>query len=380
MKGPLLAVVLVLVSAGSAGAQAIPRVDLGWGVDLESAPWTDVAWHGAVSAIYAAWREYLLSDPHMQAPTRLWSAAEQERWPGYDLTAGIAYKGMPATVLDIRPADREAEEFVVMTMFASVSAEGGAARPVALTRVYAVRENGRWVLGNALPRLTRGWRRADVGPVTYVIHPDMSFDVERAERAVEFARSLAANLSLPEIEEVMYVLAPNPEELHRAMGVDWTFGSQGHGYALPWNRLILSGDPVFGEDNRHELAHFVIGPILAERRFHPMVNEGLATWLGGTVGRTYEELLVEHAQFVRKNPHVELDSVLEATGPDVGWYPAGAVLVEMVHERGGWSAVRQLLISGRSNEELRAALTELLAAPWDVIAERWKQKISAAVR
>lgn len=380
MKALLLAVVLVPLWAAPAVAQAVPRVDLGWGLDLEVAPWTDAIWHGAVSEIYAVWREYLLSDPHMQAPTRLWSAAEQERWPGYDLTAGIAYKGMPATVLDIRPADREAQEFVVRTLFASVSAEGGGIRPVALTRVYALREDGRWVLGNALPRLTRGWRQMDVGPVTYVIHRELSFDVERAERAVEFARSLAANLSLPEIEEAMYVLAPSPEELHRVMGVDWTFGSQGHGYALPWNRLILSGDPVFGEDNRHELTHFVIGPILAERRTHPIVNEGLATWLGGTVGRTFEELVVEYAQFLQKNPHVELDSVLEATGPDVGWYPAGAVLVEMAHDRGGWSAVRQLLTSGRSNEELRGALTELLAAPWDVIAERWKEKVSAAVR
>jgi hypothetical protein len=85
---------------------------------------------------------------------------------------------------------------------------------------------------------------------------------------------------------------------------------------------------------------------------------------------------VEYAQFLQQNPHTELDSVLEATGPDVGWYPAGAVLVEMVHDRGGWSAVRQLLTSGRSNDELREAPTELL----DVIAQRWKEKISAAVR
>jgi hypothetical protein len=373
-----LAVVLEVIWAGSAVAQAVPRVDLGWGIEFEAAPWTDVRWHGAVSEIYAAWREYLLSDPHVQAPTHLWSAAEQEMWPGYDLTAGIAYKGMPATVLEIRPADREAQEFVIKTLFASVSAEGGAARPVALTRVYAVREGGRWVLGNALPRLIRDWPRAAVGPITYVIHPGMSFDLDRAERAVEFARWLAANLSLPEVEEVMYVLTPSPEELHRVMGVDWTFGSQGHGYALPWNRLILSGDSVFGEDNRHELAHFVMGPILAERRTHSMVNEGLATWLGGTVGRTYGELLGEYAQFLRKNPHVDLDSVLEATGTDMGWYPAGAVLVEMVHERGGWSTVRHLLSSGRSNDELRAALTELLSSPWDAISETWKQKVSAA--
>jgi hypothetical protein len=374
----VIAFVLVLVLVGSSSGQAVPRVGLGWGLDLDSAPWTDGGWHDEVSEIYTVWSEYLQSDAYRQAPTQLWSAAEQELWPGYDLTAGIAYKGMPATVLDIRPADRDAQEFVIRTLFASVSADGGTAKPVALTRVYAIREEGRWVLGGALPRLTRDWRRVDVGPVAYVIHPGMSFDVERAARAVEFARSLAINLSVPEIEEVMYVLAPSPEELHRVMGVDWTFGAQGHGYALPWNHLILSGDPEFGEDNRHELAHLLLGPILAERQCHPIVNEGLATWVGGTVGRTYEETLREYAQFLQKNPHVALDSVLEGTGVDVGWYPAGAVLVKMVHEAGGWPAVRRLISAGRSNEDLRTALAELLNSAWDGIAERWRQAVLAA--
>jgi hypothetical protein len=378
MKNCCLATLFLLLWPGSTAGQAVPRVELGWGIDLELAPWTDVSWHGAVSEIYGAWREYLLGDPHMQASTLLWSAAEQEQWPGYDLTAGIAYKGMPATVVDIRPANLEGEEFVVRTLFASASGEDRIARPVALTRVYALREDGRWVFGNALLRLTREWRREPVGPITYIIHPEMSFDLRRAERAVEFATSLASSLYLPELEGVLYVMAPTPEELHRAMGVDWTFGSQGHGYALPWNRLILSGDGMFGEDNRHELAHLIIGPLLAEGRVHSIVNEGLATWLGGSVGRTYAELLIEYAAFLREHPEVGVDAVLERTGPDIGWYPAGAVLVEMVYDAGDWPAVHQLSRGGRSNEELRAAVTEILGSEWDVVAAAWRQKVLAA--
>jgi hypothetical protein len=32
-----------------------------------------------------------------------WNAAEQARWPEYDLAASVAYQGLDATVLDIRP-------------------------------------------------------------------------------------------------------------------------------------------------------------------------------------------------------------------------------------------------------------------------------------
>jgi hypothetical protein len=372
----IVALATALLYGNPLAAQGVPRVHLGWGVDPASSAWSEISWHGHVAEILDRWREYLLSDPHMQTPTPLWSSAEQRLWPAYDLTAGVVYKGMPATVVDIRPQGSGAE-FVVKTLFASTSAEDRAVRPVALTRVYAIQEEGRWVFANALPRLTRGWQRATVGPITYVIDPRMSFDERRGERAVAFADSLATSLDLPRIEDVTYVMASSPEELHRIMGIDWTFGGQGHGYALPWNRLILSGDRTFGEDNRHELVHYVIAPILAERRTHPIVNEGLATWLGGSVGCTYAEIVEAYAAFLRENPNVELDSVLEGDGPDQGWNPAGAILVGMAYEEGGWQAVRRLLTGGRSNDELRAILVELLGAPWNDITAIWRTKTSA---
>jgi hypothetical protein len=86
------------------------------------------------------------------------------------------------------------------------------------------------------------------------------------------------------------------------MGVDWTFGGQGHGYAIPWNNLILSGDAEFREANRHELVHYMMAPLLETARPHPLVNEGIATWLGGSVGRTYADLVHEYAALIEDNP------------------------------------------------------------------------------
>jgi hypothetical protein len=73
-------------------------------------------------------------------------------------------------------------------------------------------------------------------------------------------------------------------------------------------------------------------------------------------------------------PDVSLDSILEGNGPDAGWRPAGAILLDMVHESGGWAAVRRLLTGGRSNEELHAIVEELLGAPWSRIGAIWKAK------
>ena len=150
---------LCICTASSLEAQKVPRVDPGWGVDTTAAAWAEAPWHASVREIYAAWRQYLLTDAYLQIPTKHWSSSEQRKWPAYDLTAGVAYKGMPATVLDIRPAGNG--EFIVKTLFASVSNQ--VIRPVALTRVFAVREGEQWVFANAMARLTRGWRREVVG-------------------------------------------------------------------------------------------------------------------------------------------------------------------------------------------------------------------------
>lgn len=128
---------LCICTASSLEAQKVPRVDLGWGVDTVTAAWAEASWHASVRDIFVAWRDYLLTDAYLQTPTKHWSSGEQREWPAYDLTAGIAYKGMPGTVLDIRPIGNG--EFIVKTLFASASHQ--VIRPVALTRVFAVRES-----------------------------------------------------------------------------------------------------------------------------------------------------------------------------------------------------------------------------------------------
>jgi hypothetical protein len=371
----LLALICATLNVSVAAAQNVTRVAPGWSVDTLQGPWIDAGWHARVPEIFRAWREYLLADAKLQNPSPRWSAAEQRMWPGYDLTASLAYHA-DATVLDIRPTAPGSDEYVVKTLFARAVGPQHDVRPVALTRVYAIREDGRWVFANALPRLTRDWPRTTIGAVTYVVSPARSLDRNRAARAIAFADSIAESLGLPKIEKLTYYVASNSEELQRVMGFDWTFGGYGS-YSLPWNQLILSGDSAFAEAHRHELIHLVLSPITGERRTHSIINEGIATWLGGMLGRTYEQMRGEYASFIATRPEITLDLILATDQPDYGHNPAGAILVHMVHERGGMAAVKQLLRGGRSNDELRATLTRLLGIPWNEVLAQWHTRASS---
>lgn len=377
-RAAVMAASLLLVGSAGTAQSPLPVVP-GWGVDTTGAvPWTDVRMAEDVREIFRRWAEYLRSDPRRQAPTALWSAEERRRWPQYDLTASIAYQGFPATVLDIRPAAPEVPGgYVVKTLFASATGPDREIRPIALTRVYAILEGGKWVFSNALTHLTRAWRREAVGPVTYVLEPGYPFDRARAERTVRFADSLAAAFEVPRLEGLTYYLTGSPERLYRIMGVEWTVGGTGFGYASYGDRLIFSGDPSVGEDYRHEIAHFVLGPLQAAGRTHPLINEGVAAWLGGSMGRDFEALMAEYAAYLRSRSDVTLDSVLAPEGPDRGTRPGGATLALMVFEEGGVPAVRGLLASGRSTAELQAALTRILGADWSAIAARWRARALA---
>ena len=77
-------------------------------------------------------------------------------------------------------------------------------------------------------------------------------------------------------------------------------------------------------------------------------------------------------------PEITLDTILEDNSPDKGWSVAGAVIVELVYERGGMEAVRGLFGVGRSNGRLRLALSEALGMPWEGVLTAWRERVLRA--
>jgi len=125
------------------------HVTVGFGVDTAGVPNQE---------IFALWRTYLSSRPGCLQPAPLWSPSEQARWPVVDLLCSYVYQGFTRfTVVDLAPAIGLDSTYLIRTLVGRVSDPGQDLQPLALYRVYATREGGRWVLANALPRVTRRW-------------------------------------------------------------------------------------------------------------------------------------------------------------------------------------------------------------------------------
>lgn len=391
--GVVLSFLLVTTTPGwAAAADTLPRIPTGWGVDTSRVAGEWVSRSEMIrdrQEIYRMWSEYLVSraeSPVNRHSSPFWSTEEQIRWPDFDLTwfvvQGRLFNGFRPTVIEINPVRPGSEDvYVIRTLFSAVvSGETRPeVKPLALTRVYAVREGGEWVLSGALERITRGWQRRTVGPIEYVFPPDYSFDAELAQRAVRFSDSLAQTFDVPDLKDLTYFATSSSEEAYRIMGFDWVVrGSLTSGRSFPHNGLVIVGRPGSGEAHLHELVHMVLEPIAPVGSTHPLIYEGVATWLGGSLTLGPEDVKRTYAEFVRSNPASGLDRILAEGETSRELRPAGAALIEMVYSRQGIDAVKSLLSIEPSNAKLRSELMEILGMSWEAIDRAWKRTATAS--
>jgi hypothetical protein len=341
----------VPAAAAPAPARARVRLDLNWGIDTAAVArdYTGANRANPVPAVLAPWRAYLDDRPDSLHASPHWSAAEQRALPAgadHDLTRAFVFqdrdwaRGTRTTVLDVRPAAPDSSAWELRTLFASVGRDS-AVRTVGTVRTRVVREDGRWVLASPFAAATRGWERVRVGRLRYVVAPGRAFDAGRAARAARFVDSLAAAFGVAPPDSIVYLVAGSPDEAQRALGMEWTLATPGAAFAT--NRFVYSGNPALGEFYAHELAHVVLAPVIGPG-VPGLAQEGLATWTGGSLGRDFPALMREYGAFLRARPDVTLTGVIRGDFAfDAGWRPSGALLHQLVYERGGVPAVRAVL-------------------------------------
>ena len=301
--------------------------------------------------ILKLWSDYLAARPHSYAPKPQWSAAEQKQWPIFDLATPTAYatddqyRRTHATVFEISPAHpADSSEYVIRTHFFRPETATDEER-AAIIRVYATRENGRWVLANALPRLTERWERTAFELITYVHPPGYQLDTTRARMAIRFIDSLVTTFGAPTMKPITYYLARSPEEAFALGGVDlYIPGSRARTPVADY--LLFSGVPRYGEFYAHELVHLTLGWMLPSLGAPPLLDEALALWLGGGREMTWPQLLEELAIEVRRNPSWTAEQLTEVR-PQTFLYrnTAAAALLVLAHARGGIPMLKAALRS-----------------------------------
>ena len=370
-------VAAILGPLGSTRAQ-LPStavgVAVGFGVDTVGAPNHE---------IFALWRAYLSARP-VCGPNALWSRVEQQEWPSVDLLCPYVYQGFTKfTVVHLAPAIGLDSTYLIRTLIASVSDSSQDVKPLALYRVYATREGGQWVLANALPRLTRRWNSERVGRITFVFPPTRAFSRPRAEKTAAFVDSLARAFDVPPPPSVRYYFTDDLSETLRVAGLEFfPLGSDTvGGRSQPTNQLVFIGSSSNGEAYRHELAHVVLQPFLAQLKTAGLVQEGLMTWAGGSAGLDFKDLIPGLKRFLDAHPDLTLEGIMTNPPPRAGTLDVGydglAVLCKMVYDAGGIGAVRSLANSGSEPRVVLSTAAQLLSVSPAKLDGLWRGRIAA---
>jgi hypothetical protein len=105
-----------------------------------------------------------------------------------------------------------------------------------------------------------------------------------------------------------------------------------------------------------------------------LVEEGAATWLGGSRGRGYDELLPILVRIQTEHPDLPFLRVGELSDEEreIAYYTTGALLVDAVFRAGGIGGVRRLLAAGRADAELYRVLGELLGLSQEGFDAWWR--------
>ena len=354
------------------------QVSVGFGIDTTGAPNHE---------IFALWRSYLSSGPSCAQQSPLWSPTERARWPVADLLCSYVYQGFRKfTVVHLAPAVGLDSTYLIRTLVTGISGPEQAVQPLALYRVYATREQGRWVLANALPRLTGRWNHERIGRVLFVFPPTRSFARARAEKTAAFVDSLAHAFAVPPPATIDYYFTDDLIQTLSATGLEFfPLGSDTvGGRSDQLDHLVFIGSSTNGEGYRHELAHVILWPFLAPLNAAGPVQEGLMTWTGGSAGVDFQQLIPGLKHYLDDHPDLTLESIL--TDPparngtlDVG-YDGLAVLCKMVYDAGGLAAIRSLAGAGREPRAVVTTAARLLNIPEAQLDRRWRDRFADHAR
>ena len=363
---PSLRIVIGLCAAGAplTAQTPSPSVSTGFGVDTTV---TDV---GNIVALVRAY----LAAPDTSARSRgLWTTSTDfDRRIG-DITAGQAYQGFPATVVGVVSVPSNDSLYVVKILHARADSAEGIA-PLALQRVFAIREAGsrfRFKLASALPRVTKDWERRTKGPITFIYAPTQRPNPARIDSAAHFVDSVARTFDVSAPDHLDVVVGPSMDEVERAIGMDFFVEPSGPGQrsgGRNFGSILLVGNPAIGEAYYHEFVHAVLGPHM--RAGTQLLGEGVATWLGGSRGRTPQEMYTAVHRYQLEDSTLTLTGLFrkgfndrEALRASDLLYGTGALIAKAVYRRHGIAGVRSLYQTSGDGDTLLRAIELALDLP-----------------
>lgn len=267
----------------------------------------------------------------------------------------------PPTVLSAEGND---SQIIVRTLFSTTDPQTGHVIPLGILRSTLILQGsdsdrtmdegrgmssaGRWTLLNPLAESLASREATTVDMITYSHAEGTELNTYRASEATRFVRSIADRFDVAVPQEITMVLSGDRDAMCALLGLEY-YAFPPSGLAYPDRNIILSSfdDPYYP----HELTHIVLRPL--EKNAHPIIREGVATWLGGSIRTGMTQLVTEY--LASREPQeipTFLDLFTNVDLPQDDQYILGAAICATVAKRHGDGAVAELMMADGASDVL----------------------------
>lgn len=292
------------------------------------------------------WLDIDRNDRFSFDPARIWIFQNQEMLK--------TYKPMILSSEEVSPGLT-----MIKTLFIGTSDTSNKISPLAIYRVYAQVKDSEYVLKSALQVETKSWESRKMNGLTFTLSPLHKYTSSLARKSARFCDSLTALFDLPDIEDAKIYVLTSKDELASILGFDY-FVSPPFGLTYAEKDIVLTA--LNSEWHPHELAHLIFRSYSKTHRF---LQEGVATWCGGSLGQSLLDLtLLLKKENEKKGQPLSFKNVLQAEqNESLAYYTYGALIFKEVFERSGGRGVKNVLIEGENNNK---SVEEIIANSLDI--------------
>jgi hypothetical protein len=171
-----------------------------------------------------------------------------------------------------------------------------------ITSLEVKKSNDSYYFYNTIDYNTRLYNIKQVGNIKY-IYPN-KLDELKAKKMDDFNTSIARKFSIKPLK-ITYYKSENPEQLFKILGFDYIenmYYSLSGGLAYQWNNTLFAGNN--SELYEHEAVHFYTSILFKNKT--RVVDEGYATYIGGSGGLNLDELAVLARKYISNNSSVDI--------------------------------------------------------------------------
>lgn len=233
-----------------------------------------------------------------------------------------------------------------------------------IIKVLITEVNGKKKIGNGFNFNLKKykWKHNKVGVIDYYNAPQLSINYQQADSMNNFNELIAERMQTKLIR-FSYLVSDNFEQLQQIKGILYEATSFVGAQAETYSKRIYVSTGTFYYP--HELVHLYTYQLFKYGYFHSLFYEGLATYWGGSRGRSLQKHLEDISRYTKANSSISLEDInnyktIWVNGYTDTFYAIGGLICKLAYEKQGFKGLETLFNAGTTNANAYEAIEKVL--------------------